>query len=91
MPDISNRRAFLRLAGNAFALAAVSAAGVRFVDIAEAVPVAPALGSPLMRTNLVTPAQWAPPHGPGWRRRSRRGRRWVCWWHRGRRQCGWRW
>jgi hypothetical protein len=27
---------------------------------------------------------------PG-RRRGRRGRRWVCWWHRGRRRCGWRW
>jgi hypothetical protein len=24
------------------------------------------------------------------RRRGRRGRRWVCWWHRGRRICGWR-
>ena len=23
-------------------------------------------------------------------RRPRR-RRWVCWWHRGRRVCGWRW
>jgi hypothetical protein len=21
----------------------------------------------------------------------RRRRRWVCWWHRGRRVCGWRW
>jgi hypothetical protein len=25
------------------------------------------------------------------RHRRRRGRRWVCWWHRGRRHCGWRW
>lgn len=25
------------------------------------------------------------------RRRRRRRRRWVCWWHRGRRTCGWRW
>ncbi len=23
--------------------------------------------------------------------RRRRRRRWVCWWHRGRRVCGWRW
>ena len=22
--------------------------------------------------------------------RHRRGRRWRCWWHRGRRVCGWR-
>ena len=26
----------------------------------------------------------------GPRARPRR-RRWVCWWHRGRRVCGWRW
>ena len=25
----------------------------------------------------------------GWRRGRRR--RWVCWWSRGRRVCGWRW
>ena len=24
-------------------------------------------------------------------RRRHRGRRWRCWWHRGRRVCGWRW
>lgn len=23
--------------------------------------------------------------------RRRRRQRWVCWWHRGRRRCGWRW
>ena len=28
--------------------------------------------------------------GPGHRRRRRRHRRWVCWWRRGRRVCGWR-
>lgn len=91
MPDIPNRRAFLRLASNALAVAAIGAAGIRFIDIAEAMPVAPVLGATEMRTDLITPAQWGPPHGPGWRRRSRRGRRWVCWWHRGRRHCGWRW
>ncbi len=26
---------------------------------------------------------------PGWRRPRRRV--WRCWWHRGRRVCGWRW
>lgn len=30
-----------------------------------------------------------PPHSH--RRQSRRRRRWECWWHRGRRHCGWRW
>jgi hypothetical protein len=29
-----------------------------------------------------------PPRRPP---RHRRRRRWVCWWHRGRRVCGWRW
>src|SRR5687767_3177954 len=33
------------------------------------------------------PANRRPPHH--WHRRRRR--RWVCWWHRGRRRCGWRW
>jgi hypothetical protein len=36
-----------------------------------------------------------PPHRPPpshrHRRHRRRRRRWVCWWHRGRRRCGWRW
>ncbi|MBK3666094.1 hypothetical protein JJE66_33345 [Bradyrhizobium diazoefficiens] len=35
-----------------------------------------------------------PPHRPPHRPRPpvhRRRRRWVCWWHRGRRHCGWRW
>jgi hypothetical protein len=38
----------------------------------------------------VTEVQWGP--GPGWGPPPRRRRRrWVCWWHRGRRVCGWRW
>ena len=31
-----------------------------------------------------------PPHHHHHRHRHRRRRRWVCWWHRGRRVCGWR-
>ena len=34
------------------------------------------------------PGRPVPPHR---RRHHRRRRRWVCWWHRGRRVCGWRW
>jgi hypothetical protein len=40
--------------------------------------------------------QWHPPRHPHWHRHPhphrhrRRRRRWVCWWHRGRRICGWR-
>ncbi len=40
------------------------------------------LAGPLM--DNVQPAQVVVVHG-----RPRR-RRWVCWWHRGRRVCGWR-
>lgn len=73
------RRAFLGLAQNAVAAAAVGAIGVRFIEAAEAMPVAPDLGRAGTPPDLVTQVQW------------RRRRRWVCWWHRGRRRCGWRW
>jgi hypothetical protein len=73
------RRTFLGLAQNAVAAAAVGAIGVHFIDAAEAVPVAPNLGRAVTPRDLVTQVQW------------RRRRRWVCWWHRGRRRCGWRW
>lgn len=91
MIESPNRRSFLRLASNAVAVTAIGAAGIHFVGIAQAMPIAPILGPTDKDADLITPAQWGPPHGPGWRRRSRRGRRWVCWWHRGRRRCGWRW
>jgi hypothetical protein len=89
------RRAF---AQNAIAAAAIGAIGVRIIAVAEAMPASPDLGQAGKPSNLVTPAQWGPgPRppgpGPGWGRprpRPRR-RRWVCWWHRGRRHCGWRW
>jgi hypothetical protein len=81
------RRAFLSLAGGAIATAAIGALGAHFIDIAEAVPIAPdtgKLGAEIgTSSSLVTQVQW------GWRRPRRR--RWVCWWHRGRRRCGWRW
>jgi hypothetical protein len=72
------RRAFLGLARNALAAAAVGTIGVRFIEAAEAMPAAD-LGQAVTPPDLVTQVQW------------RRRRRWVCWWHRGRRRCGWRW
>jgi len=103
-----NRRAFLGLASNAIAAAAIGAAGARLIGVANAMPIDPALGQADKPSAPVTPAQWgpapgpgwggpgwggpgwgAPPPRPGWRPPPRR--RWVCWWHRGRRQCGWRW
>jgi hypothetical protein len=85
------RRAFLGFAQGAVAAAAVGAIGVRFISSAEAMPVAANLGRAAITTDLATQAQWGPPHGPGWGRSRPRRRRWVCWWHRGRRHCGWRW
>lgn len=90
-----SRRAFLVLAQNAAVAAAVVAIGPHYIETAEAMPVASDLGTAGKPSNLTTQVQWgAPPRPPGWGRprplpRPRR-RRWVCWWHRGRRICGWR-
>jgi len=92
------RRDFLGLAQNAAVATAVGVIAVRFLDVAEAMPVAPAPGPVEKRSDLATEVQWGPGWGPGpgpgwgWgppppRRRRRR----VCWWRRGRRVCGWRW
>jgi hypothetical protein len=86
--SVPTRRNFLGLAQKAVAAAAVGAIGVRCVAVAEAMPVTPDLGQAgTTLPDLVTPAQW----GPGWGPPPRRRRRWVCWRHRGRRRCGWRW
>jgi hypothetical protein len=77
-----NRRIFLGLARNAVAAAAVGAIGVRLIDTAVAMPVVPDLKKAGTPPDLVTQVQWGPPP---------RRRRWICWWHRGRRRCGWRW
>lgn len=99
----TSRRAFLALAQNAVAAAAIGAVGVRFIDAAEAMPIDPNLGLAGKPSDVLTEAQWwgpppapgwgAPGWGPapGWGRPPRRRRRWACWWHRGRRHCGWRW
>jgi hypothetical protein len=83
------RRAFLGLAQHAAAAAAVGTFGFRFIGVAEAMTVAPDLGKIEQTSHFVTKAQWGPPPHR-WRPRPRR-RRWVCWWHWGRRVCGWRW
>jgi hypothetical protein len=83
------RRDFLGLARGTVAVAAVGALGAGFIGAAEAMPVAPDLGHVEQGSHPVTEAQWGQPPRPGWR--GRRRPRWVCWWHRGRRRCGWRW
>ncbi|MBW5437342.1 twin-arginine translocation signal domain-containing protein [Bradyrhizobium canariense] len=90
MMDTPSRRAFLGFAQNAVAAVAIGAIGVRFIEAAEAMPIAHDLGRPSEQPDLPTQAQWGPPsRRRGWGRPRRR--RWVCWWHRGRRRCGWRW
>jgi hypothetical protein len=93
--DTPTRRNFLGLAGNAAAAVAVGAIGARLIEAAQAMPLASNLatvGTP--PTNPVTEVQWRHPGSrprPDWGRPRPRRRRWVCWWHRGRRRCGWRW
>jgi hypothetical protein len=81
-----NRRAMMRgiLCG-----AAVVGVGLALPPgVAEAMPIDAGLAN--TPDGLIEDVQWHGNnwHGNNWNRR--RGRRWVCWWHRGRRVCGWR-
>ena len=58
-------------------------------EAADAMPLAIAKGNPFKVDDLAVKAQVVIVNPS--RRRNRRGQRWVCWWHRGRRRCGWRW
>jgi hypothetical protein len=87
-----SRRAILTnvLPGAVVAIAGVGTIGWAVApEVADAMPLAVAKGNHFKVDDLVEKAQVVVVH-PG-RRRGRRGRRWVCWWHRGRRRCGWRW
>lgn len=87
MPAIDRRFLLKQILPGAIAAAGVASVGLSFVPRpAEAIPVASD------KTNLLKipePAEKAQVVVVGPRRR-RRGRRWVCWWRRGRRVCGWR-
>ena len=90
--DAMSRRAMLTkiLPGAVVAVAGVGTIGWAVApEVADAMPLALAKGNHFKVDDLVEKAQVVVVH-PG-HRRSRRGRRWVCWWHRGRRRCGWRW
>jgi hypothetical protein len=63
------------------------AAVVLIPNVAEAVPLALEKSLAEKADSLVEEAQVVVVNP---RRRGRR-RRWVCWWNRGRRVCGWRW
>ena len=94
-----DRRTLLRniLPGAVVTIAGVATIGVAIAPTAvEAMPLAAGKTIPLIADDddLLHEAQVVvvgPRRGP-WRRPwRRRGRRWVCWWSRGRRVCGWRW
>ena len=80
------------------AVVAVAGAGTIALAIApeaaNAVPLAASKAGPMKVEQLVEEAQVVivnpGHHRRHHRRHRRRNRRWVCWWHRGRRVCGWR-
>jgi hypothetical protein len=86
-----SRRAMLTniLPGAVVAIAGVGTIGWAVApEVAEAMPLAIGKGNHVKVDDLVVKAQVVVHPG---RRRGRRGRRRVCWWHRGRRRCRWRW
>ena len=88
--DVVDRRAVLRSIGGGVIAAGLAAKlGASLLPrSAEALPLAmekdlaSKADDPRVNAQVVTTQ---PPRS--WRRR----RRWVCWWHQGRRHCGWRW
>ena len=99
--DAIDRRDVLRtLIGGAVTVGLASSS--LLPDMAEATPLAMQKDPGRNAGDFVQEAQadrrpGRPPHRPPPHRprpphhRHRRRRRWVCWWHRGRRHCGWRW
>jgi hypothetical protein len=85
-----DRRMLLRdILPGAAAAAAIATVGVTLIPKAtRAVPLANDKTGGVKDRQFAEPAQVVVV-GPrrGWRGR----RRWVCWWRRGRRVCGWRW
>lgn len=99
--QMMDRRGFLRsVIGTAAVVAVATGAGVTLMTSdAEAAPVPADKTLPNALDDLVENAQYRyrhyrrryHPHRYYWyRHHHRRRRRWTCWWHRGRRVCGWR-
>jgi len=91
---VIDRRVLLRniLSGACAAAAGIAAVGFAVVpNAADALPLAADKANALKVSSLAQDAQVVIITPPRRRRYyRRRHRRWVCWWHRGRRVCGWR-
>ncbi len=93
MDTIDRRNALKSILGGA---AAIGLGVALRPSVAEAAPIALEKDLAAKVDRPVEQAQWGPGPGPGWGGPGwggpppRRRRRWVCWWHRGRRVCGWR-
>jgi hypothetical protein len=90
--DCIDRRGLLTLMIGAAAAATIGS-GLD-LQVAQAAPMPLGAGRSEDSYDASQQAQFGPP--PRYRRGRRgwgfrRGRRWRCWWHRGRRVCGWRW
>jgi hypothetical protein len=81
-----DRRAILR---GMICGAAVATIGLAAIPrAAQAMPLGALKANAVKPENLVEEARVTVHVHP---RRRHRGRHWRCWWHRGRRVCGWRW
>jgi hypothetical protein len=96
--DCIDRRELLTLMLGAAAAATIGPA--LDVQVAEAAPLPLSAGRPEDSADVIHQVQSGPPphRRPPHRGPRRRGRgwgfgpnrRWHCWWHKGRRVCGWR-
>jgi len=83
--ETMDRRNFLRgLAGCTAAATAAVAVGTTLIPTAAKATPLTAKNLPQMMESFVEQTQATVVY------RRRRRRRWTCWWHRGRRVCGWR-
>ena len=91
MTVMSRRTLLANLLPGAIAVAGVATVGLSLLpEEASAMPASGLKPDQVKPDDLIEKVQWHHPHHGGWRRGPRH-RRWVCWWHRGRRICGWRW
>lgn len=90
---VMSRRALLaNILPGAVAAAGVATAGLSLMpSAASAMPVGVPNLDQMKPDDLVEKAQFVIHSNRGPRRGYRHGgRRWVCWWDRGRQRCGWR-